>query len=269
MGISERKEREREARRNAILDAAEAVFKSKGFANATMDDIAREAELAKGTVYLYYKSKEELQVGLVMRGLDLMKEAMELRMKDCPTAFDKIIATGEAYWDFAIQRPFYFSVMNMMDGPHKSGQVSEESCSSLHERSSDVWKMLIQLLEDSKREGFVKQEVNSFAFAMLLWMNATALLRFQDKVQNMPDSVWRNRKNYNVCDVNFKVMYSLNGGLLFREIVTPKGAEHLGPITWPTEEQVPSRPCDPEQRSFHLSPFATDAIESIAFEPRL
>ena len=52
MGIVERKEREKEARKNLILDAAERVFQAKSIQNATMDDIAHEAELAKGTIYL-------------------------------------------------------------------------------------------------------------------------------------------------------------------------------------------------------------------------
>ena len=52
MGIAERREREREQRRNTILDAAETVFFSKGINLATMDEVAEEAELSKGTLYL-------------------------------------------------------------------------------------------------------------------------------------------------------------------------------------------------------------------------
>lgn len=60
MGTHERKEREREHRREDILDAAQHVFFEKGLPTATMDEIAEIAELSKGTLYLYYKSKEDL-----------------------------------------------------------------------------------------------------------------------------------------------------------------------------------------------------------------
>ena len=60
MGIQERKERERERRRQQIIVAAKKVFSEKGFNKATMDDIAGEAELSPGTLYLYFKNKEEL-----------------------------------------------------------------------------------------------------------------------------------------------------------------------------------------------------------------
>jgi AcrR family transcriptional regulator len=67
MGILERKERERERRRQQIIVAAKKVFSEKGFNKATMDDIAGEAELSPGTLYLYFKNKEELYASLSLR----------------------------------------------------------------------------------------------------------------------------------------------------------------------------------------------------------
>ncbi len=62
MGIQERKERERERRRQQIIVAAKRVFSDKGFNRATMEDIAKEAELSPGTLYLYFKNKDEISV---------------------------------------------------------------------------------------------------------------------------------------------------------------------------------------------------------------
>jgi AcrR family transcriptional regulator len=57
--------RRKEARPQEILDAALAVFAEKGFAAARMDDVARRAGVTKGTIYLYFASKEELFKSLV------------------------------------------------------------------------------------------------------------------------------------------------------------------------------------------------------------
>jgi AcrR family transcriptional regulator len=67
MGIQERKEREKERRRQQIIVAAKRVFSQKGFNKATMEDIARESELSPGTLYLYFKNKEELYASLSLR----------------------------------------------------------------------------------------------------------------------------------------------------------------------------------------------------------
>ena len=69
MGIKERKEREREMRRQQIMVAAKRVFSKKGFDKSTMEDISREAELSPGTLYLYFKSKDELYASLCLRVL--------------------------------------------------------------------------------------------------------------------------------------------------------------------------------------------------------
>ncbi|MER2197546.1 TetR/AcrR family transcriptional regulator [Methylobacterium brachiatum] len=56
-----------EARREHILDAAEACFVRNGFHRATMQDLAREAAMSPGNFYRYFESKEALVVGLVER----------------------------------------------------------------------------------------------------------------------------------------------------------------------------------------------------------
>ncbi|MEP9351704.1 TetR/AcrR family transcriptional regulator [Xanthobacter sp. KR7-225] len=56
---------DKEARRRAILDAALAAFSAQGFAAARLDDVARGAGVAKGTLYLYFADKEALFRGLV------------------------------------------------------------------------------------------------------------------------------------------------------------------------------------------------------------
>jgi AcrR family transcriptional regulator len=72
MGIQERKEREKERRKQQIIVAAKRVFSEKGFSKSTMEDIASEAELSPGTLYLYFKNKEELYASLSLRVLQYM-----------------------------------------------------------------------------------------------------------------------------------------------------------------------------------------------------
>ncbi len=70
MGIHERKQREKQRRRRDIIDAARKIFSVKGFNSATMEEIATEAELSPGTLYLYFKNKEELHTSL---SIDILK----------------------------------------------------------------------------------------------------------------------------------------------------------------------------------------------------
>jgi AcrR family transcriptional regulator len=64
--------RRKQARPTEILDAAMKVFAHKGFAAARMDDIAREAGVTKGTIYLYFENKEAVFKSLVREAVGTM-----------------------------------------------------------------------------------------------------------------------------------------------------------------------------------------------------
>jgi hypothetical protein len=62
MGIKERRIRREKIRQKQILDAAKKLFFEQGFAATSMNQIAKKVELSKGTLYLYFKNKEELYI---------------------------------------------------------------------------------------------------------------------------------------------------------------------------------------------------------------
>jgi AcrR family transcriptional regulator len=100
MGIQERKEREKERRRQQIMVAAKRVFIQKGFVGATMEDIAREAELSAGTLYLYFKNKNELYVSLTLRVLQYLNIRLEHLYNDKDSGLrDKITNIKSALID--------------------------------------------------------------------------------------------------------------------------------------------------------------------------
>lgn len=100
MGIRERRARERERRRQQIIVAAKRVFVNKGFGSATMDDIAKEAELSSGTLYLYFKNKNELYASMTLRVLQYLFIRLEhLHNEKGLTAQEKIEQLKTALMD--------------------------------------------------------------------------------------------------------------------------------------------------------------------------
>jgi AcrR family transcriptional regulator len=258
MGIVERKEREKEARRAAILDAAESVFMESGFGASTMEDIAKRAELAKGTVYLYYRSKEELQLGLVQRGLEMLYCAFEKGMENRTSAIERLLTLGDAYWGFADSYYFYFELLHVAELPYRPGQVSESSLSGLHERSNAIWSLIIGEIERAKTEGTINPDVSSMTVASLLWLNATGVLRQHFRMKAMSESMlvaersaggkldlgdtalpsMKHFGSFSMCQMDWRAIYRLNATLLFHEIVTGRGAMYLQPLEWPSENRA-------------------------------
>jgi AcrR family transcriptional regulator len=79
-----------EERKQQILDAAEEVFTHKGLDEARMDDIAEGTGLSKGTLYLYFKSKDDLIIAILERIFQHTFEQLETRMGDELSAAEAI-----------------------------------------------------------------------------------------------------------------------------------------------------------------------------------
>ncbi len=88
-------------RKNQILNAAEKVFTQKGLDEARMDDIAETTGLSKGTIYLYFKSKDELIISILNRIFANLFKQLDARMNDQSTASEAIDQfTEEAIRDY-------------------------------------------------------------------------------------------------------------------------------------------------------------------------
>ena len=91
-----------EFRTAGILEAARKVFAKKGFNGATVDDVATAAGVAKGTVYLYYRSKREIYFAALKFGIEQMYSALVDELRSRSTTEQKLralIAAKLAYFD--------------------------------------------------------------------------------------------------------------------------------------------------------------------------
>jgi AcrR family transcriptional regulator len=105
MGVKERREREEGARLAAILSAAERIFAEQGYFHARMDDIAEAAELAKGTLYYYFKSKDEIFVHLLERESRKIHEELQRRISGRESFLEILEVWIEFYLEYFENNP--------------------------------------------------------------------------------------------------------------------------------------------------------------------
>ena len=101
-----------EFRRTGILKAARKVFARRGFDGATMDDVAEACSIAKGTLYLYFKSKRQIYLGVLKEDLQSLREATRLAIDAATTAEAKIRAFISVRFDFFEQHRDFFRIYN-------------------------------------------------------------------------------------------------------------------------------------------------------------
>jgi len=100
MGVEERRQREKEKRRSAILKATRKLSIEKGFKSITVANIAKKAELSKGAVYLYFNSKEEIYVQILLNDLDKFHSTLSDICENGGAAADMLNRFSDIYIDF-------------------------------------------------------------------------------------------------------------------------------------------------------------------------
>lgn len=93
-------ERKKQERRNEILDVAEQIIAMKGIQGMTMDEVAKEADVATGTLYVYFKNKNSLCAAVNLKISKQMRLMMEEKIESCKNACEKIRVTVATVIEF-------------------------------------------------------------------------------------------------------------------------------------------------------------------------
>src|SRR5215470_11508421 len=114
MGIKERQERDREAVRRSILDAARELFVTEGYENVSIRKIAERIEYSPAAIYSYFPSKDDIFFSLAEEGFHLLGDpgADEVMAElESLAPLDRVRAVFWRLYQFSRQHPEYFALM--------------------------------------------------------------------------------------------------------------------------------------------------------------
>jgi len=186
MGIIERKQREKEYRRQEIIRAARKIFSNKGFNAATMEEIALQAELSPGTLYLYFKNKEELHTILSINILEHLADEIQKVVKEDISVEQKI----ERFWDVFIDVYDYDSNILINLFHLQSGEtlqnLSEDVLKELKVHSAMAHGAIIDIIKQGIDEGTFIDE-HPVALADILWAAYSGIVLWVDSKRLLND----------------------------------------------------------------------------------
>src|SRR5579864_3399321 len=111
MGIKERHERDRDAVRRAILDAARELFVSEGFQNVSIRKIAERIEYSPAAIYGYFASKDDIFFALAEEGFRLLCSDGRPDGRGARTPLEQIRSRFDRLYEFSREHPQYFALM--------------------------------------------------------------------------------------------------------------------------------------------------------------
>lgn len=213
MGIHERKEREKEQRREEILNAAQKIFFEKDLQTSTMDEIAEAAELSKGTLYLYYKSKEDLYLVVMIRGLETLQRMFNDVISLERPIVVRLAMLGEAYFQFFLKHRNYFRMFYFFQNPQFHKQVSPEIMETCTMENQKLWNLVIGLIQNGIDEGSLKPNLQPAEAAVMLWSSSNAIMTRMDTQEEYFK---------NVLNVNLEQTLQQSSMLLLESMLTDK-----------------------------------------------
>jgi AcrR family transcriptional regulator len=177
LGVAERKEREKERRREEIIQAAVKVFYKKGVDNATMDDIAKVAELSKATLYLYFTSKEEIYYFIHLDGFEKLFKMMNKAVEKTTETKEKINIYISTLIDFQKKYPDYFEAFfyfltNETNIDKNNPEIKKYK--EMEKKFLDNW---IEIVQKGKKENCIRENLDEISTALIIWMQLIGFLK--------------------------------------------------------------------------------------------
>jgi AcrR family transcriptional regulator len=178
MAVKDRRSREKVARRDAILQAAKGVFAEKGLLASTIDEVAERAEVAKGTIYLYFKSKDEMLAALLDEGLALVAqrfgEAIDLSLP----ADENLRRLCDAYCRLYREEPHYFKLLFFC----AHADVRAKTCANPSECQG--LPPLAALIQKGIDDGIFSPTVDAAKAAAIAWASSNGIILMLEQDQS-------------------------------------------------------------------------------------
>lgn len=170
-------ERKKEQKRKVILDVTEKLIAEKGISKITMENVAKEADLATGTLYLYFNNKESLFAAVNAQINKEINQAIKQKMDLYQTGSEKVVATGTAIVEFSNSNPQKWKVGTELYHEQYDDTQDPNVQEFLHV-VNDMIHMLADAYQQGIGEGTIHADldpVSAAIFSRMAFVNAFAL----------------------------------------------------------------------------------------------
>lgn len=173
MGIAERKQKEKLKRRNTIIRAAEKIFFAPGGDKGTMDDVASKVQLSKGTLYLYFKNKTDLQYALAEKGVLILSKLLKEAIIPQQNGRNQLSELGDFFVQFVEDYPKHFELILFFELSNPSGIISKKSTLLM----GPALEVLHNVISNGQKDGSIRKDFSTNEIVIILWSQLLGILQ--------------------------------------------------------------------------------------------
>ena len=147
MGVVERRERERQARKETVLDAARQLLLEKGFRGTTTKEIAQLCELSEATLFFYFNNKDEILLSLLFESIEFWSQGLRRLATSKLSAEKRLDQIWRFHEKVNAEHPEYYVISAYLAQPNALQGVSPEIKEEITCLSGENFQRLADLLE--------------------------------------------------------------------------------------------------------------------------
>ncbi|MFV1882897.1 MAG: TetR/AcrR family transcriptional regulator [Balneola sp.] len=185
MGITERKERERELKRSIMLEAAESLILEKGLEHLNMDEVAERAEVSKGSLYQYFNNKTDLVLGICHKASNMMNDMTAKVLREDKTGLEMVYQIGINYLTFASEHPEFYRAMRFLENYKDTDQAkNSEYLSMCGQNRQESFRVMVRAIQIGMQDGSINSTFDPEELAILLWSTSHGVVNMAYMHQN-------------------------------------------------------------------------------------
>lgn len=189
--------------RDNIIQAAKELFETKGIEKTTMDDIARRADYSKSTIYVYFKSKEDIYNSIVKDYLKLLIEEIELSIGQAKDFEESYYGLCDCLVRFEEKYPqYYASLMGEENRTNSRKKNSVNDSASVYE----LEHMIKKLLEKGISHDDIRDDLELKPTILYMWSAISGIIQVAERQrEGLDERLNMNKEEY--LRFSFKTFY--------------------------------------------------------------
>ncbi|HYF84238.1 MAG TPA: TetR/AcrR family transcriptional regulator [Clostridia bacterium] len=181
--ILPRRERERQVRKSEMIEVAEKLFIQNGYEGTSMDDIAKEAQFTKRTIYQYFINKDDLFYAVALKFARQLNSNFKEAFISKKTALEKIHYANLQYFQFFKEHPEVFQLINHVPQGKPGKEVSPNYIEML-KFQSESFQMYTEIIEKGKKDGSMSPDLDAKKAAHFGVLTVMAYMNTMSKASN-------------------------------------------------------------------------------------
>lgn len=159
-------------KRNFILSVAEKIMTEKGISGLNMDLVSFETKFAKGTLYLYFKSKEEIFAHLTVKARELLLLEFQNSIINKENEIEKLKAVLWANFNFCQEYKLYYELLSFYEVNNNLIETEELRASIF-----GIANFITKIVEDGKAKNLIKETAIAQELVYILWATNVGMMQ--------------------------------------------------------------------------------------------